>query len=223
MKKQILALSKVAGLITGVCFITITLSAPVLNLSASNISCYSGNGRWDWTIFTNVPEEVLENIKCVEYTLPPTFPNPVREVCDRGTGPHAFALSDTGWGVFEISIKVILKNGKVHLLKHMLAFEAPLVKELLPITADNVATPAGKGRWNWTVFIQAPEEVLNQIQLVKYILHHTFPNPEQEVLERGTGPHAFALSATGWGMFKIKIRVFLKNGQVQDLEHDLKF
>lgn len=223
MRKQTFILSQVAGLIIGVCLTTIALYAPGLSLSPSNTSYYLGNGQWKWTIFIDAPEKAIEDIRCVEYTLHPSFPNPVREVCDRGTGPHAFALSAIGWGVFKISIRVIHNNGKIHLLKHMLTFEAPQVKERLPIRAGNVATHLGEGRWDWKVFVRAPEEVLNQIRLVKYILHPTFPNPEQEVLERGTGPHAFALSAIGWGIFEIQIRVFLKNGQVQDLTHTLKF
>ena len=35
-------------------------------------------------VFIQAPPAVLSQIKCVEYTLHPTFPNPVRQVCDRG-------------------------------------------------------------------------------------------------------------------------------------------
>lgn len=223
MKKQVFVLSQVVGLIAGMCFITVILSASDSELSSSNISRYVGNGRWHWTVFIKASSEVLEDIRCVEYTLHPTFPNSVREVCSTKDPQYPFGLETNGWGVFEISIKVTFKNGKVHFLKHMLTFEAPPVKEPFPITADNVATAAGEGRWGWTVFIQGSEEVLDQIQLVKYILHPTFPNPEPEVLERGEGPYAFALSARGWGTFMIRIRVFLKTGEVQELEHYLKF
>jgi len=31
-------------------------------------------------------DNALDQIQCVKYTLHPTFPNPEREVCKRGTG-----------------------------------------------------------------------------------------------------------------------------------------
>jgi transcription initiation factor IIF auxiliary subunit len=108
-------------------------------------------------------------------------------------------------------------------LRHMLTLKAAPVEYPLPITANNVATRTGEEWWNWTIFIEGPEEALNQIQCVEYTLHPTFSNPVQEVCSRGIGPHAFAFSARGWGTFVIQIRVFLKNGQVQRLVHNLRF
>src|SRR6516165_7227020 len=49
----------------------------------SNTSTYAGAGRWDWTIFVDADPNTLEQIDCVEYTLHPTFPNPVRKVCSQ--------------------------------------------------------------------------------------------------------------------------------------------
>jgi len=223
MKKQALILLKAAGLIAGMCLISVALFAQASRVSASNISRYVGNRRWDWTIFIKASTEVLENIKCVEYTLHPTFPNPVRKVCSLGDSSYPFGLTYNGKGVFEISIKVIFKNRKIHFLKHMLKFEMLQVKDRLPITADNQATYLGNGQWDWKVFITGPVKVLDRIQLVKYTLHPTFSDPEQEVFDRGKGRRGFALSAIGWGVFKINIRVFFKNGRIQDLEHDLRF
>ncbi len=99
------------------------------------------------------------------------------------------------------------------------------VEVALPITANNVATKSTttEGNWDWTVFIQAPEEVLDQVDSVEYTLHPTFFDPVRIVDERGTGPYAFSLSRTGWGTFGIKIRVFLKNGRIHYLTHLLRF
>jgi transcription initiation factor IIF auxiliary subunit len=95
---------------------------------------------------------------------------------------------------------------------------------LQQISADNTARDLGNGRWNWTVFIKAPPEVLDQIESVEYTLHPTFPNPVQRIYDKGPNPNqAFPLSATGWGVFTIQIRVFTKDGQYQDLAHYLHF
>jgi transcription initiation factor IIF auxiliary subunit len=115
------------------------------------------------------------------------------------------------------------KNGEVHHLKHMLAFNAPPVEAPLPINAQNVAVSVGKNRWQWTVFIRGSSSDLDKIRCVEYTLHPTFPKPVQEVTRRGADSRAFAFTAIGWGTFKIRIRVFLKNGQVQHITHDLTF
>lgn len=93
----------------------------------------------------------------------------------------------------------------------------------LPITADNVATRVGENKWSWTVFIQGPEDALDQIRCVEYTLHPTFPNPVRTVCQKGTGSRAFALSTTGWGTFEIGIRVITFDGRVQKLSHRLRF
>jgi transcription initiation factor IIF auxiliary subunit len=223
MKKRALVLVQMIGLIAA-WYVVVTISSPAAQeLSFSNTSRYLCDGRWEWTVFIQALPEVLTEIKHVEYKLHPTFPNPVQKVDSLGDQRYPFGLTRTGWGVFEISIRVVFKNRRVHPLKHMLTFEAQPVKDSLPIGAGNVATQMGKGLWSWTVFIQASDEVLNRIQCVEYKLHPTFSDPVQEVSERGTGPYAFALSATGWGTFQIKIRVFLKDGQAQELVHNLKF
>ncbi len=79
---------------------------------------------------------------------------------------------------------------------------------LQQISADNTARDLGNGRWYWTVFIKPPSEILDQIESVEYTLHPTFSNPVQRVYDKGHDPNqAFPFSATGWGVFTIRIRV----------------
>src|SRR5437899_101742 len=92
-------------------------------LSASNTSRFVGNGRWDWTVFLQASPPVLGRIKCVEYTLHPTFPNPVRRVCTRGGNAQPFALSSNGWGTFTIGIKAYFADGKTQALQYDLVFD----------------------------------------------------------------------------------------------------
>ena len=223
MKKQVFILSQIVILISALLFIISPRTLSAQNISAHNTSKYVCNGKWKWTIFIQAFPQVLDGIRSVEYTLHPTFPNPVRMVNSIGDSRFPFGLTTIGWGTFEISIKVIFENGEVRHLKHMLTFEAPPVEDPLPIETRNVAISVGKNRWKWTVFIQGSSNVLDQIRCVEYTLHPTFPKPVQEVSKRGTGSRAFALSAIGWGTFQIRLRVFLRNGQVQELTHDLRF
>src|ERR1700682_4439819 len=98
----------------------VLLRVSAQNITAENTSSFVGNGRWTWTIFLKVDPAVLSQIKCVEYTLHPTFPNPLQVVCDRGSNDQAFALNGSGWGEFEVKIKIILTNDRPISLKHWL-------------------------------------------------------------------------------------------------------
>lgn len=223
MRKKFHLTPQLAGLLAGMCLVATTTRAEGQQLSAANSSRYVGNGRWDWTVFIKGPPEILKNVSCVEYTLHPSFPKPIRKVCSLGDKDYPFGLSSNGWGVFEISIKVVFKNGDVRPLKHMLSFDTPAVEQPLPIKTGNTAKQVREDWWNWTVFIEGPEEVLDKVRCVEYTLHPTFANPVSTICDRGKGSRGFSLTASGWGTFEIGIRVFLKDGRVQKLTHNLKF
>jgi len=198
-------------------------SVEAQDITAENTSRYLGNGRWSWTIYLKGTDNTLRDVTCAEYTLHPTFPNPVRKVCNRGNSDQAFALTSSGWGVFEISIKIFLKNGRTRQLRHMLTFETPSVASSLALKTGNIATQVRPGWWRWTVYIEGSENDLRQVRCVEYTLHPTFPDPVKEVCQRGSGSHAFALSENGWGTFPIHIRVLLRDGEVQKMTHELTF
>ncbi len=193
-------------------------------VTAANTSRYTGDGRWAWTVYIQATPQTIASIRCVEYTLHPTFPNPVRPICAAGNGPEFFPLSTDGWGTFPIPIKIQFKDGRTQSLTYQLHFDAPKAEQgPSDISVDNVARKVAPQQWTWTVFLRGSDQALSQVRCVEYTLHPTFPKPVQEVCERGRGPQAFALSASGWGTFEIGVRVLLKNGQVQQLTHQLRF
>jgi hypothetical protein len=103
-----------------------TQSAPVAETSLAskaiiyddNTARRAGDQTWDWTVFINADQNTLSNVRCVEYTLHPTFPNPIRTVCDDPA--NHFALSARGWGTFEI--KIIFRDGSIQNKVRMLKF-----------------------------------------------------------------------------------------------------
>lgn len=210
------------GLLAWLWLIFLPLPSTAQEILSTNTSRYLGNDKWEWTIFIKTSPEVVEEIESVKYQLYPTFSSPVRTECSVGDPNYPFGLTAAGWGAFEIPIEVTFKSGAVRLLKHNLVFAAPPVQDPLAISAANVATKVDQGWWNWTIFIQGPNHVLDQIQCVEYTLHPTFPNPVREVTDRGAGTHAFPLTTSSWGTFPIHIRVFLKDGQIQELTHNIK-
>lgn len=195
------------------------------SISVDNTSQYTGERRWAWTIFITASPEALNKIRCVVYTLHETFPNPVRQICQRGTDPQkAFPLAAEGWGTFEVLVKVIFKDGKTQELKHTLKFATPRVDKSFPIKVDNTATELANGWWEWTIFITAPSSVLNEIKCVEYTLHETFSKPLREVCKLGADRQkAFPLTAHGWGPFSVPVKILFKDGKAQYLTHQLDF
>jgi transcription initiation factor IIF auxiliary subunit len=92
-------------------------------ITVSNTSKSMGDGRWDWTIFIKAEKPVLDKIQCVEYTLHPSFPNPIRKVCSAGIPAQAFALSSNGWGTFAIKVRVLYRDNSVQQLQYNLVLK----------------------------------------------------------------------------------------------------
>ncbi len=93
----------------------------------------------------------------------------------------------------------------------------------LPLTASNVATKVREGAWDWTIFLQGPDDALDQIRCVEYTLHPSFPDPVVTICQKGAASRAFALSGSGWGTFEVGIRVITTEGREQKLTYHLKF
>jgi hypothetical protein len=93
-----------------------------LTVETRNSSVKIAPNRWEWTVFLTGEEAELARIQCVQYTLHPTFNDPVKEVCERGAGDKAFPLTATGWGTFPIKLRILKNDGNVELLTHDLTF-----------------------------------------------------------------------------------------------------
>ena len=92
-------------------------------ITTGNTDTKVRDGWWRWTVFLSSDNrQLLGEIECVQYTLHPTFPNPVQRICSRGAGTQAFRLSGQGWGTFAIDIRVFFKDGTTTDLEHRLVF-----------------------------------------------------------------------------------------------------
>ena len=69
---------------------------------------------WEWSVELDAPDEQLDKVKFVEYTLHETFPDPIRRITDRRTN---FRLKTAGWGVFMIYAKVMFED-QTHIRLH---------------------------------------------------------------------------------------------------------
>lgn len=93
----------------------------------------------------------------------------------------------------------------------------------MAIHINNYSRPIGKrGRndyYQWRVFVDEPFERLEQIERVEYLLHPTFPEPQQI---RTNPSDRFALETSGWGEFPIQVVVTYKNGTQDRTRYELK-
>lgn len=194
-----------------------------------NTYSYRGGGRYDWRVFIDENRGTMEKIHCVEYTLHPTFPDPVSSVCDPDDG---FALRRNGWGEFVISLKIQWKDRRVTRQQYHLDFHSPPAAATrkpkaaasASIRTGNTSRPLGRGQWTWTVFVAADQRTVDQIRCVEYQLHPTFAKPVWRICEPGSRPdQAFPLSAQGWGTFDVGIKLEFRNGDVRFLNHTLRF
>jgi len=83
---------------------------------------YKDDDWWKWSVWIEGSEQELDDIKSVEYTLHPSFPNPVRSITDRSS---KFRLKTAGWGTFTIYAKAAHRNGEQTLLEHELELLYP--------------------------------------------------------------------------------------------------
>ena len=75
-----------------------------------------GDGLWRWSVLLP-PDERLERVQEVVYTLHPTFNRPVRRVRSRETG---FAVEDVTSSSFTVYARVIFEDGSEQLLEKRL-------------------------------------------------------------------------------------------------------
>lgn len=90
---------------------------------------YEDNDWWNWQVFVEASDEDLDRIAYVEYTLHPTYANPVRKVTDRQT---KFLLKEEGWASFTLYAKLCLKNDATVLLEQTLTLAYPDGEVLQP-------------------------------------------------------------------------------------------
>jgi transcription initiation factor IIF auxiliary subunit len=87
---------------------------------------YQGDNWWKWAVWIEGSDEALDRIDYVEWTLHPTFPDPIRKVRNRS---EKFRIETGGWGVFQIRARVQTKDGSSQKFKHALSLHFPDGKE----------------------------------------------------------------------------------------------
>lgn len=79
----------------------------------------------------------------------------------------------------------------------------------------------GRPYWEWTVRLDAPRSLLQEVSSVTYHLHPSFPDPDRTV--RAAAGDAFAYTTRGWGTFPLRATVRFGDGSTESLSIPLRF
>jgi hypothetical protein len=93
-----------------------------MKLSLKQEASYGGNDWWNWSVWVEGEKADLKRIEYVEYTLHPTFPEPVLRIANPSS---KFRLNSAGWGEFTIRAQVVMKDGEKKNLRHHLELMYP--------------------------------------------------------------------------------------------------
>jgi len=69
--------------------------------------------------------------------------------------------------------------------------------------------------YKWCAFVVAPEDDLDKIEYVDYLLDPSFPHPNRRV-KKDRRKYNFSLKSEGWGNFGMQITIKFKDGTEQD-------
>ena len=108
-------------------------------LELAQDSTYVSDDYWKWWAWINGPDEELDRIARVVYTLHHSFPNPVRTVTDWSTN---FRLETEGWGVFRLYATVVYDDDTEQVLHFDLKFAYPAEAKRPPPPTPAAPAPA---------------------------------------------------------------------------------
>lgn len=81
---------------------------------------YPGRRTYEWSVEILAPDDTLDAIDAVVYTLHPTFRDPVQRVRSR---EDRYRLSRVGWGTFPIGVRVEFVDYSTYDSHYLLTFE----------------------------------------------------------------------------------------------------
>lgn len=87
---------------------------------------------------------------------------------------------------------------------------------------SNTSTDIGKGRYKWTLFVDADSSVLSRISFVEYELHPAFDIPDRKVNRPRVGPRAFSISDIAFRPSKIRVTINFEGGKSIRLDYTLR-
>jgi len=96
------------------------------------------------------------------------------------------------------------------------AKSSPVKRAGMPVDVKQRCEYKGQDWWKWSVWIEASDKVLDEIEYVEYRLHPTFPDPVRRATNR---KEKFLIESAGWGEFMIGVEISTKKGEHLKRQH----
>jgi len=122
---------------------------------------------YDWRVFVDESQAVLDTIQQIDYVLHPTFPNPFQSTKDRG---KKFELIGSGWGGFNILITVHYTDGRLAKASYNLDLSKEWPTTPLTVTLDKIVVneSGSPGVTGWTFEILLNGNIVKSLPKVDY-------------------------------------------------------
>ena len=199
------------------------------NYEVVNSANYAGSGKYNWTLFILAPKRQLDKISYVEYTLHPSLPNPIRKAYDPDSN---FSIDGFAYAEFDVYVLVMNKNGEGIYVTHRLTLREKSIEDIKTEYSKahshqvikfgyEIVPILGSSSYEWTVFVEADEELLNSIKQVNYTygLFHDF---SKVIYDRGNeSGKGFFFNGETSELVELEISVVFRDGDVQYLNHTL--
>jgi TIR domain/prokaryotic YEATS domain len=127
-------------------------------------------------------------------------------------------LSDTVESFWD-SLNLSPTTHDATLLQSQLDAGTQLIEEVVK-PVDEKLYDNEKQAYEWHLRLNTTDNILDQIDYVRYELHPTFVNPERIIRDRKS---AFQLRLVGWGVFEIPVTIHFKDGSSVQTNHHLQF
>ena len=83
-----------------------------------------------------------------------------------------------------------------------------------------IRSEGGRKHFHVGVWLDGTEQELDDVREVRYTLHTSFKKPVRSSANR---PNKFSITFWTWGMFAIGVEIIKRSGDVEKMEHYLKY
>lgn len=148
-----------------------------MSVAFSNYSMHTGqryeHDWYDWCVFASGDEAELQHVRSVEYTLHPSFPDPVRTMSDRD---HRFAVMSNGWGSFRMKIRIIYDDEHEEFTSYWVRLDADWPRmgpvDLSDKGEASVCAVLTEGTYRWRTLEAIQKRTSLSVDAIMAALHH---------------------------------------------------
>jgi transcription initiation factor IIF auxiliary subunit len=189
---------------------------------ARHAGLHGGKNVWTWSAQLAGDWRALEQVTEVTWSIPGSRGETRAAVASKLGEAFRVVGELRAPGRYPLSAQLRLPDGSSRTLRGELVIEVPTTRSFELVQTDRYwGRVDGQPNWEWTLQLKGSLTDLADVRGVTYHLHRTFRNPNPVVT--GTAQNDFAFTTQGWGTFRVRATVTLKDGSTTPLAVGLQF